>query len=126
MANWFPRFFGGKGSATLVHAPGHDIEVRCSARACRALAQRDRRLVVELELAFACMVHKEVRFHEEPVDREVFAVSEKLGLLVTTVIPDTCGAPSANTSVRVSAHRFMPKWVRIDHGRGGWSGEYGL
>lgn len=124
--NWLSRLTGTKGSSTTVKIHGKEIEVFCSARAKRALAERDRPLIVEIELAFACFARKQVFFHEASVSKNVIEVNGKLALLITTIIPDTCEATGGRETVKGALRNFMPKWVRIDWARGTWSGEYGL
>lgn len=124
MMNWLSRLTGNMGSTTTIKISGKDIEVRCSASADKALAQRDQPLVVEIELAFACFARKQVLFHDAPTGRKnVIDVNEKLALLITTIIPDTCDVVAeAKTTTRAALRNFMPKWVRVDK----WHGEYGL
>ena len=125
--NWLSRLTGGKGSSTTVRNSGKEIEVLCSASADTALAQRDRPLVAEIELAFACFARKQVHFHEMSTSKNVIEVNEKLALLITTIIPDTCEVTAqAKDAARAPLRSFMPKWVRIDCVKGKWVGEYGL
>ncbi len=126
MMNWLSRFASRADSNTTINASGRKIEVLCSARANQALAQRERPLVAELELAFACMARKQVRFHDAPMGGDVIRVNEKLGLLVTAIIPNTCETDKSKTAAKITAQKFMPKWVRIDCLNGEWVGEYGL
>ena len=90
------------------------------------LAQRDRPLVAEIELAFACFARKQVLFHDTPRNN-VIEVNAKLALQITTIIPDVCeGVAETKTTTRAALPNFMPKWVRIDYAKGKWVGEYGL
>ena len=131
MAGWLANWLGGQESSTVVTVSGKALEVRCSAAAGRALAGRASPLIVEMELAFACFARKEMRFHEVPgklaVDGSLVPVNEKLALLVSTVIPDSCEAGvSSGRAARAPARNFVPRWVRIDYAKGRWGGEYGL
>lgn len=127
MINWLSRVAGGADSSAVVNVSGKEIEVLWSARANKALAQRDQPLVVEIELAFACFARKQVLFHDASAGKNVIDVNEKLALLITTIIPDTCeAAAEAKTTTRAALRNFMPKWVRIDYAKGKWHGEYGL
>lgn len=87
-------------------------------------------LIVELELAFACMVRKTVRFHESPAltapSGSCIPITETLALQIVTRVPDACVVPTSSATVRNPALRqFVPRWVRIDHVQGAWVGEYG-
>ena len=124
---WLSRITGNKGSNTTVKTSGKEIEMFCSIRADKALAKRDLPLVVEIELAFACFARKEVRFHEASTREDFIKVNEKLSLLITTIIPETCEAANKNQSTaRTALRTFVPKSVRIDYVKGKWVGEYGL
>jgi hypothetical protein len=124
---WLSRFTGNKDATTSVKVAGKAIEVHCSASATKALAQRDRPLVAEIELAFACFARKQVRFHETADGKDAIGVTDKLALVITTIIPDAC-EPSAGgkDGGTVALRKFMPKWLRIDYVKGKWAGEYGL
>lgn len=125
--NWLSRLTGNNGSSTTVHVSGKEIEVFCSARADRALAERDLPLVVEIELAFACFARKQVHFHETSTSGNVIDVNGKLALQITTIVPGACEvATKAKGTARATVRNFMPKWVRIDCAKGKWVGEYGL
>lgn len=124
--NWLARLSGHSCSSTTINVSGKAIDVFCSARANQALARRERPLVAELELAFACMARKQVRFHDTPREGDVIGVTERLGLLITAVVPSGCGVADAKTAAKATARNFVPRWVRIDHAKGEWVGEYGL
>lgn len=127
MMNWLSRLTGCRGSTTTIRISGKEIEVICSANADKALVQRARPLIVEIELAFACFARKQVLFHDTPAGKHVIDVNAKLALLITTIIPDTCEAVAeAKMATRATSLNFIPKWVRIDYAKGKWTGEYGL
>lgn len=125
--NWFSIFTGGKESSVSVDIADKEVKVFCSPRADKALAQRDRPLIVELELAFACFARKRIRFHEASASSNAIAVKTNLALVILTIIPDSCEtAADAKSSATTAFHKFIPKWVRIDYVKGKWVGEYGL
>lgn len=88
--NWLSRLMGRRGSTATIEVSGKTVEVICSASADKALARRDRPLVAEIELAFACFARKPVRFHDRSGEINVINVNEKLALRITTIIPDAC------------------------------------
>ena len=99
-------------------------------RIARLPTVRETPLIVELELAFACMARKVVRFHESPgltaASGSCIPVTQTLGLRIVTRVPDACAADASSATVRNPALRqFVPRWVRIDHVQGAWVGEYG-
>lgn len=125
--NWFSRFADHGNSSTTINVADKAVEVLCSARANKALAERDRPLIVELKLTFTCMARKQMHFHDTPGDRRVIDVNEKLGFLITVIIPNTCEVViEANITPNNTARNFTPKWIRIDYSKGEWLGEYGL
>ena len=124
--NWLSRLTGHGNSSTIVKVSGKEIEILCSARANKALSQRDQPLVAELELAFACIARKQVRFHDTPPGKEVIGVNEKLALLITAIIQNTCEVVDGKTVPKTTGRNFMPKWVRIDFAKGEWVGDYGI
>ena len=124
------RWMGGRESRAVITLSGKEVEVRWSAAAARQLTLREAPLIVELELAFACMVRKTVRFHESPgltaPSGSRIPVTETLTLQIVTRVPDACAAETTSATVRNPALRqFVPRWVRIDHVQGVWVGEYG-
>ena len=124
------RWWGGRASRAVVTVSGKELEVRWSAAVERLLNLRETPLIVELELAFACMARKTVRFQESPdptaPSGSPVPVTETLALRIVTRIPDACAAPTTSATVRNPALRqFVPRWVRIDHVQGVWVGEYG-
>ncbi len=80
----------------------------------------------ELELAFACMVRKTVRFYDSsgliaPAGSRI-PVTETLALQIVTRVPYMCAAEAASGMVRNRALRHLaPRWVRRPRaGRPGW------
>ena len=124
--NWLARLGGRQGSTTTIQVSGKSVEVICSASAAKALSRRDRPLVAEIELAFACIARKQVRFHDGPGENNIINVNEKLALRITTITPDACDAAESKSVLNTASWKFLPKWVRIDHARGEWAGELGL
>ena len=121
---------GGQASRAVITLSGKAVEVRWSAAAERLLTVREAPLIVELELAFACMVRKTVRFHESSgltaASGSRIPVTETLALQIVTRVPDVCAAHPSSATVRNPALRqFVPRWVRIDHVQGIWVGGYG-
>jgi hypothetical protein len=116
--SWFSKIAGKQGSIIKTTIAGKEISVFCTRSADKALAKRERPLLVEIELAFACIAHKQVRFQERATAADAIKVNEQLTFVITTLMPgngETAGVRS-----------FMPKWVRIDYSKGKWAGEYGF
>jgi len=124
------RWFGDRESRTVVTVCDKALEVRCSAAAARALAAWDSPLVVELELAFACFARKEIRFTNlvqgTESESRLVRVSETLALRVTTIVPESCAVNASSAAIpQAPVRNFVPRWLRIDHAKGRWVGEYG-
>jgi hypothetical protein len=126
IVNWLSRLARSADTSTTVETSGRAIAVHCSASANRALSARQRPLVAELELAFACFARKQVRFHDAPVAGNVIRVNERLGLVLTVFVPDRCGTREVGAETTRVDRTIVPKWVRIDHRAGEWLGDFGL
>lgn len=96
-----------------------------------ALAGRTTPLVVELELYFSCLIRKRVLFPEGPLDEADLVVDEGVALRFHPVMTRECKLhdadpiPELESFPIVDGGRFFPKWVSLDHGAEGWSGEFG-
>lgn len=110
------------------------LDVRLSAAARRALEQRARPLLAELELVFGCMVRKQVRFADLAGDDDVngaVPVSDQLSVRFRSTLSQGClldGNPAAaeDADARIIDQLpFAPGWLRIDYRRGEWRGEFG-
>jgi hypothetical protein len=125
--SWLSKLMNKTGSTRVVTSGGKQIHVHCSQRADAALAKRQYALLVEIELAFACVAHKQVRFPEMPVPAEAIPVDEHIALWVRSVIPAACETNSeSNNAAVASVRRFLPGWIRLDYLNGKWTGEYGF
>lgn len=119
---------GGRRSRVVIAVSGKEVEIRWSAAADRALAAREAPLIVELELAFACLARKTVRFAEPPATPSSghIPVTETLVLQIVTRIPDACTPDAPSGAVpNLAPRHFVPRWVWIDRVKGAWVGEYG-
>lgn len=121
------RWIGAKPATRTIAISGKSVELRCSARADRALAKRERPLIVEIELVFACLARKRMHFHEAMPDRETVRVNDKLALLFTKIVPTACDLPTpAESRQGEILPGFVPSWIRLDYVQGEWLGDYGL
>lgn len=124
---WLSKITGNTGTTMTITIAGKQLSVYCSHRADKELAHRQAPLCVEIELAFACIARKAVHFHETPLSSEAITLNEHLVLQLTTRIPDNREADTSHTaSAQPGLRNFLPKWVRLDYGKGGWRGEYGF
>ncbi|MBI5938370.1 MAG: hypothetical protein HY850_11055 [Betaproteobacteria bacterium] len=125
--DWLVQWIGGKPTTQTIAISGKSVELRCSARAGRELARRERLLIVEVELAFACFARKQMHFHEMAPGRETISVNAKLALLFTKIVPNSCDpATPAEGGQGEMPPGFVPSWIELDYVRGGWRGDYGL
>ena len=122
--HWFTKITGTADTTIITTVSGKEISVLCTRRANKALASRAQSLLMEIELAFACIAHKAVHFHEGPLPANAIRVNDRLALQITTRIADTCATDSATTSSGL--RHFLPKWIRLDYRKGKWIGEYGF
>ena len=130
--NWFSVFsFTHKGLQKTIEISGKPMEVTCTARAMRVLAERQEPLIVEMELAFACFVRKTVHFPERTEEQNLIHVTDKLTVYARSVIPDNCdvstgGKPVNTTTLAPGWPSLAPQWLKLDYVDGKWTGEYGL
>jgi hypothetical protein len=109
----------------------HDksLEVRLTAAAQKALAQRTTPLVAEMELLFSCLLRKRVHFGE--ATEASTPVSERLAVRFKPIMTRRCsvsegGAHPPSESFPLENPRpYVPNWLAIDFRRGEWVGEFG-
>jgi hypothetical protein len=107
-----------------------NVEIRLSAPAKRALAQRQTTLLAEMELLFSCLIRKRVRFRE--LDREIATqVTEQLAVSFRPVMTRVCamaeveGSPPVTDFPIANPRPYVPRWLTIDYRKGQWLGEFG-
>jgi len=109
---------------------GKSVEIRLSAAANAALAQRTTPLLAEMELLFSCLIRKKVRFHEQGVEAGIL-VSKVLSVRFRPVMTRACsvsatnGSPPVDDFPIVNVRPYVPHWLTIDYRRGQWLGEFG-
>ena len=117
------------------HSASVDIKDRsfevCWSKAAELqFKQRDRPLLAEMELKFACMVRMRVHFHDDLEHPKAIDIHDKLRVIYRPVAGQSCSL-SESLDKRESgelldgpmANRF-PKRLGIDFVRGEWVGEY--
>lgn len=111
---------------------GKPMTVQLTHAAETALCQRTLPLVAELELYFSCMIRKRVHFHTQ-VDRDqTVKATENLHIRFRPVMTERCSLDTSEEGVSqltdfpiVKSSAYVPHWVRIDHRKGEWVGEFG-
>jgi hypothetical protein len=125
------RLAWGRSVATVsIH--GKPVTVEWTRAAARALAERERPLILELELYFSCLVKKFVHFREAAPGRDLVPVTDGLQLFFHAVTSTACTMELAERLGRQPemeldtpvARRLAPKRVRLDRVRGAWRGEF--
>lgn len=109
----------------------HDksLEVRLTSAAQKALALRDRPLVVEMELLFSCLLRKRVHFGEA-AERST-PVNDRLAVRFRPImtrhcsVSETDGSPPSDDFPIANPRPFVPNWLAIDYRRGEWVGDFG-
>jgi len=114
-----------------VSISGKTIDVDITARALKKIQQRERPLVVEMELYFSCLIRKAVRFADDRPSEYFTEVNDKLLLAFNPVMTEICKVDPNVSEPPVTAFPikkispYVPKWVRIDFKSGDWWGEFG-
>ncbi len=111
-----------------------NLDLRLSARAQEALRAQREPLEIEMELYFSCFLRKRVNFlsdpHADAVARtplsDTVTVSFRPVMTKACAVADAAGTPGLEILPLVRGSAFMPKWLSLDYGRGGWSGEFGF
>lgn len=119
-------------STATVSINGKPVNVEWTAGAARALDQRSRPLVLELELYFSCLVKKFVHVHEDAPARATVRVTDKLQIYFRAVTSTACTMEAAERLGRqpeteletVAALKLSPKRVRLDHVKGEWQADF--
>ena len=111
---------------------GKKMDIMYSRRAEKALSQRSRPLIAELQLYFTCVVQKRVNFHDKS-EFETIKASPLLEVIYHTVQSDTCDPVEFNEKHPVkqelnskSAQLMRPSYVQIDFKNGEWLGDFSI
>lgn len=118
---------------TQVEIFGRRVNVESSKAADQALARLSAPLQVEMELYFSCLMRKAVRFGEDACGTVFSEAGPKLRIGFRPVQTKNCRIDSLSSPAAplddlpiVKPEPFVPKWLKIDYGKNGWSGEFGL
>jgi hypothetical protein len=109
----------------------HDksLEIRLTAAAKKALALRDRPLVVEMELLFSCLLRKRVHFGGATAPST--PVNDRLAVRFRPIMTRHCsvsatdGPPPSDDFPIANPRPYVPNWLAIDYRRGEWVGDFG-
>jgi len=114
-----------------MHITLHDksLEVRLTAAALKALAQRTTPLVAEMELLFSCLHRKRVYFGEStelstPVN-DSLAVRFKPIMTRRCSVAEGGDSPPSESFPLENPRPYVPNWLAIDFRRGNWVGDFG-
>jgi len=110
---------------------GRTLRLELTPAATRALEARSAPLHVEMELYFSCLIRKRVLF-EGARRGEVAWLGQDLSLAFRPVMSrggcSVAGNDPEGLLVELPTgepQRFVPHWLRLDHRRGAWQGEFG-
>ncbi len=110
---------------------GHELQVRWTERAERALRQAVQPLVVEMQLYFSCVVKKRVLFHQQ-ADFDTVTVDARLKIGFRPIASAVCDPrrfaesyPAGRDLAQGKAADMVPRFVEIDFCRGNWDGRFG-
>jgi len=117
---------------TTIEIFGRSVDVESSKTADRALAKLSAPLQVEMELYFSCLIRKAVRFGGDACGTAFSAAGPKLHVGFRPVQTKACRISTLTSPVApltdlpiVRPEPFVPKWLKIDYGKNGWTGEFG-
>ncbi len=111
---------------------GKPMTIQLTPAAETALCQLTLPLVAELELYFSCMIRKRVHFHTTIDSDRTVKATENLHIRFHPVMTERCSLDASEEGVSqltdfpiVKPGAYVPHWVRIDHRKGEWVGEFG-
>ncbi len=115
-----------------VELHGRPLTIVLTAAAERALAARTAPLLAEMELYFSCLLRKRVRFHETGAGRAGTAAHPRLHVRFHPVMTRRCAVGTAGAAPPLTdfpmrrLEAFVPRWLHVDCGPGGWRGTFGF
>lgn len=110
---------------------GKKVTVSLSNTAIKALSNRDKPLIAEMELYFSCLIRKQVRFKEN-VAGDLIDVVDQLSVRFRPVMTKSCGIdyegdePPLEDFPIEKPGAFVPHWLKIDFKKDEWIGEFGF
>ncbi|MDH5601926.1 MAG: hypothetical protein OEY78_11565 [Gammaproteobacteria bacterium] len=115
-----------------VNLRGKTLDIIYSARAKKALEQRQHALIAELQLYFTCVVQKRVVFHDE-INLETITVNPNLEITYHTVQSNACDPvefaekhPVKKELNSAAAQHMRPSQLKIDYINNQWNGEFSI
>ena len=118
---------------TMVVLFGRNVSIESSKAADQAMEKLTLPLLVEMELYFSCLIRKAVRFGEDACGTTFTEAGPKLRVGFRPVQTKNCSISALSSPVvplddlpLVKPEAFVPKWLKIDYDKRGWSGEFGL
>lgn len=109
---------------------GKPCQIRLTKAAEKALVNLSAPMLVEMEVTLACVIKKQVHFHENRVNSDAVTVTDRLRVCVTS--SEHCAA--ASSGERSSTRKLppiknwaalIPKWLTVDYRSGKWAGDFG-
>ena len=110
---------------------GKPFRVMLTAAAQHALAQRERPLIVEMELYFSCLLRLRVLFDREGDDALASLVNPQLAVRFRPVMSRRCdlhaveGKPPLDDFPIKNRAPYVPHWLHLDFRKGEWGGKFG-
>jgi len=106
------------------------FEVEWTKRAQHALEQRNKPLIIEMQLYFSCVIKKRVLFHDS-YDLESVSVNDDITIAFRPVESTSCDPvefaknyPVKQQFESTAASKMRPKYLLVDYVRGKWVGEF--
>jgi len=106
------------------------IQLEWTNRANSELINRNKSLIIEMQLYFSCMVKKRVLFHSSP-EFTTTHVNEKLAIAFRAVQSTACDPvefaknfPVKKVLTSSAAQKMRPSKLQFDFQNGNWHGEY--
>ena len=109
---------------------GSPLQVSWTRRAERMLCNREKPLIVEMQIYFSCVVKKRVLFHQQS-ELQSTPVTDKIAIMFRAVQATACdplefasGLPVQQELTSQAARQMQPASVVIDYRKGKWAAEF--
>jgi len=114
----------------VVTFKNHPLTIEWTKRADKALSQTTKKLIVEMQLYFSCVVKKRVLFTEQ-ADFQTIMINDNLSVAFHPVEAASCDPiefarnfPARREFDSVSAKKMRPQELQLDYKNNTWQGQF--
>jgi len=134
---WLNPYLSAKKYKETIKIRGKDMTIEWTERANQALLRREKRLIIEMQLYFTCVVKKRVLFLENILSKnyqfEGVLVNDLFSIAFHTVEAESCNPNDFANDFPVkrkydssNSLKMRPSHLEIDFKRGDWVGVFNI